>query len=159
MGSHQSPNPISHDWLTPPNILEALGDFDLDPCAAPEPRPWPTAATHWTDNTMNRKWFGRIWLNPPYGSKEVVGPWMRRMANHGNGIALIFARTETDTFFETVWEKAQAILFLKGRLNFYRINGSPGLINSGAPSVLIAYGDDNAEVLRTCGLSGKWLAL
>jgi DNA N-6-adenine-methyltransferase (Dam). len=84
---------------------------------------------------------------------------MRRMANHGNGIALIFARTETDTFFETVWEKAQAILFLKGRLNFYRINGSPGLINSGAPSVLIAYGDDNAEVLRTCGLSGKWLAL
>lgn len=27
------------EWLTPPYILEALGGFDLDPCA-PEFRPW-----------------------------------------------------------------------------------------------------------------------
>lgn len=25
-------------WLTPPHILDALGPFDLDPCA-PDPRP------------------------------------------------------------------------------------------------------------------------
>ena len=32
------------EWLTPPNILRALGAFDLDPCA-PEKRPWEMAAT------------------------------------------------------------------------------------------------------------------
>jgi hypothetical protein len=48
MGSHQSASAITTTWLTPPSILAALGPFDLDPCAAPEPRPWPTAAVHWT---------------------------------------------------------------------------------------------------------------
>jgi hypothetical protein len=167
MGSHQSSNAITHTWLTPPHILKALGDFDLDPCAAPDdPRPWPTAATHWTreDNSLNRPWFGRVWLNPPYGPKQTIAPWMRRMAEHGNGIALIFARTETAIFFETVWDRAQAALFLKGRLCFYRRDGTlpradTGGGNAGAPSVLIAYGADNAERLRLSGIVGRWLPL
>lgn len=25
----------SDEWYTPPEIIEALGEFDLDPCAAP----------------------------------------------------------------------------------------------------------------------------
>ncbi len=45
MGSHQSPRMKTDEWLTPPCILEALGPFDLDPCAVAGPfRPWPTAA-------------------------------------------------------------------------------------------------------------------
>lgn len=34
MGSHQSAVNKSDVWLTPPHILRALGEFDLDPCAA-----------------------------------------------------------------------------------------------------------------------------
>lgn len=34
------------EWLTPPYILEALGGFDLDPCA-PEFRPWDMAKVHY----------------------------------------------------------------------------------------------------------------
>ena len=37
-------------------------------------------------------------MNPPYGPPPVIGPWMRRMAAHGHGTALIFARTETAIF-------------------------------------------------------------
>lgn len=39
---------IGHpEWLTPRNIVDALGPFDLDPCA-PIVRPWPTAVQHYT---------------------------------------------------------------------------------------------------------------
>lgn len=36
-----------NEWLTPPELLAKLGDFDLDPCS-PINRPWPTAANHYT---------------------------------------------------------------------------------------------------------------
>lgn len=163
-GSHESQDAETHTWLTPPNIIKALGPFDLDPCAAPEPRPWPTASTHWTrvDNSLNRPWFGRVWLNPPYGKKAQIAPWLRRLADHGSGTALIFARTETTAFFETVWERATSILFLKGRLCFYRPDGTlprndQGGGNAGAPSVLVAYGQDDSDRLRDSGLAGRFL--
>lgn len=166
MGSHQSHDAETHTWLTPPHIIEALGPFDLDPCAAPEPRPWPTARVHWNrdDNSLNREWTGRVWLNPPYGPKAQIAPWMRRMAAHGLGTALIFARTETAIFFETVWNAATAVMFFKGRLCFHRPDGTlpradQGGGNAGAPSVLIAYGETDADRLRNCGLPGQFLMI
>jgi hypothetical protein len=141
------------DWLTPPEILRACGEFDLDPCT-PIVRPWDTAKKHYNvlDDGLKQEWFGRVWLNPPYGDK--TARWMERMADHGNGVSLIFARTETATFFPWVWDYASALLFLKGRLNFYTKEGRRGG-TAGAPSVLIAYGKGNADVLATCGLAGK----
>lgn len=118
MGSHQSAAAIKDEWLTPPEILKAFGPFDLDPCA-PITRPWSMAARHYdiNDDGLQQEWAGFVWLNPPYGSN--TGKWLARMAEHGNGIALIFARTETDMFFRYVWEKADALLFLRGRLTFH----------------------------------------
>ena len=48
MGSHQKTIGDTQTWLTPPHVTDALGAFDLDPCAAPEPRPWDTARVHIT---------------------------------------------------------------------------------------------------------------
>lgn len=148
-------------WLTPPNILQALGEFDLDPCACSEPRPWPTAKMHCTaeDDGLSFPWFGRVWLNPPYGNPSIVGPWMRRMAKHGQGTALIFARTETALFHETVWGAASAIMFLRGRLFFCRSDGILANNNAGAPSCLIAYGADDAARLAASSLDGKFVRL
>ena len=80
------------EWLTPPEIIKALGSFELDPCS-PINRPWDTAAKHYTieDNGLSLPWHGRVWMNPPYG--DATEMWMQRLAEHGNGIALIFART------------------------------------------------------------------
>lgn len=35
----------SDEWYTPKEVLEALGKFDLDPCAPVSPL-WPTATVH-----------------------------------------------------------------------------------------------------------------
>ena len=158
IGSHQSHRMKNDEWLTPPWILERLGEFDLDPCApAPDRRPWPTAKKHYSfaENGLVQPWAGRVWLNPPYGKH--VAQWLNRLAQHGNGIALIFARTETDAFFRTVWEKADALLFVRGRLHFYDVNGIEAKSNSGAPSVLIAYGGNNMTLLRNSGIPGAFV--
>lgn len=80
------------------------------------------------------------------------------MAEHENGIALIFARTETRAFFDFVWDHANALLFLKGRLRFHKPDGSIGG-TAGSPSVLIAYGSQNANILEQCNLAGKLVKL
>jgi hypothetical protein len=77
---------------------------------------------------------------------------------------LIFARTETVIFFETVWERAHAVFFFRGRLAFHRKDGTlprsnEGGGNSGAPSVLVAYGEDDARKLEHSGLSGQFVRL
>lgn len=142
---------LKDEWLTPPEILQELGPFDLDPCA-PINRPWDTAVKHYTiyDNGLSQPWHGRVWCNPPYGLE--AARWLDRLADHGNGIALIFARTETKMFFDHVWRRADAVLFIEGRLHFHHVDGSRAKGNSGAPSCLIAHGEENALRLKDCGL-------
>lgn len=88
-----------------------------------------------------------------------TGTWLQRLAEHRNGIALIFARTETDMFHRWGWQKADAMLFLRGRLHFYTASGERAKHNAGGPSVLIAYGSDNVERLRMCGIDGHFVML
>ncbi|MGM3410621.1 phage N-6-adenine-methyltransferase [Ralstonia holmesii] len=151
LSGHQSAHMKSDEWLTPPEILARLGSFDLDPCS-PISRPWATAREHLTihDDGLTRAWCGRVWCNPPFGREAVK--WLRRMADHGDGIALVPARTETRMFFECVWGVADAVLFLSGRPHFHRVDGSRAPFNSGAPIALIGYGAENAEVLHASGL-------
>jgi hypothetical protein len=145
MGGHQSAAMLKDEWLTPPGILKALGEFDLDPCA-PVERPWQMAKAHYTvcDNGLLQPWHGRVWLNPPYGLR--ARQWLNRLAGHGVGTSLLFARTETDMFFDEVWDRADALLFLRGRLFFHHVTGERAEHNAGAPSVLGG--------LRTAGRGG-----
>lgn len=160
MAGVQTPKAVTETWLTPPFILNALGPFDLDPCAAPEPRPWSTATTHYTfpkQNGLLLPWHGRVWMNPPYG--KALGAWMRKLSQHGRGTSLVFARTETEAFMSWVWQEADAVMFLHGRLHFCLPDGSVAKNNAGAPSVLIAYGADDAERLIESGLDGTVVPL
>lgn len=158
IGGHQSAKMRTDEWLTPPEIINNLGLFDLDPCS-PVVRPWDTAAIHYNlnDDGLSKEWTGRVWLNPPY-SKEAE-KWLKKLAYHGNGTALIFARTETAAFFREVWNKATAVLFVEGRIYFYDVLGNRAPANAGAPSVLIAYGVENSVAMEISGIKGKFIKL
>ena len=147
----------THDWLTPPEIIAALGEFDMDPCAS-EFQPWKTAKNQYTirDNGLAREWVGRIWCNPPYGPH--AEKFLARLADHGNGVALIFARTETRAFQQYCFGHADAMLFLAGRLRF-RLPGGGVAGPAGAPSVLVAYGEINVKTMRESGLQGRLVTL
>ncbi len=157
IGSHTKANRGATDsWITPRYIIEDLGPFDLDPCAA-IPQPWPCAAESWTSNGICRDWFGRVWLNPPYGKQ--TGSWLSKLADHGRGTALIFARTETAMFFEHVWRKADALLFIEGRIHFHYPNGTRAKGNAGGPNVLVAYGLEDVGRLRRSEIKGAFVLL
>src|SRR6266436_2848811 len=95
---------------------------------------------------------GRVWLNPPF-DRYKVGRWIGRLADHGDGTALLHACTETE-WFRICWQNATAILFMAKRLIFVKPDGTPcttkggEVANSGAPPVLVAFGDYDAVRLR-----------
>lgn len=149
------------EWITPGFIIDALGGpFDLDPCAPVKP-PYVIARQTFNVETdgLKREWprDAFAFVNPPYDRN--LSAWLKRLKEHpGGGIALIFARTDTKYFREHVWA-ADAILFLDGRVTFHHVDGRKAEKNSGAPSVLVAYGQRAVEALRGCDLAGQYIDL
>lgn len=142
-------------WLTPLPIVEALGAFDLDPCAAPD---HPTAATRWTPEEvgdgLSMPWHGRVWLNPPYG--RTMGEWVRRLFEHGSGVALIPVATGTKLWQDVVFPSAHAILFYRHRVNFLRRDGetTDDMVSPQA-SALVAASRRDADAIARSGLPGE----
>jgi DNA N-6-adenine-methyltransferase (Dam) len=130
LGSHQTSVGKTQIHITPRWIIERLGPFDLDPAAA-DPRPWSCAVTNYTerDDGLRQPWRGRVWLNPPF-DRYAVGAWIRKLAKHGCGTTLLHARTEAEWF------------------------GTRQPANSGAPPILAAFGNDDAERLRSSDIPG-----
>ncbi|MDE2105843.1 MAG: adenine methyltransferase [Patescibacteria group bacterium] len=145
LGSHQMTVGKSQVYLTPKWLIDALGPFDLDPCAA-DPRPWDCARDNYTANGLERSWHGLVWLNPPFDRYQ-VGRWVDALRCHpAGGILLTHARTEA-AWFRPIWESAKCATFLSRRLTFCREDGSPHPANSGAPAVLAAFGERAADRL------------
>jgi hypothetical protein len=97
-----------------------------------------------------------VWCNPPYGRETFK--WLNKLARHGSGIALVFARTETVGFHTEIWEKANSVFFFKGRLKFHRIDGTEA-DTSNAPSCLVSYSDADTLSIDESGLTGKLITL
>lgn len=158
MRGHQPQASRNVSWVTPRWILEPLGEFDLDPCT-PDEMPWDTARvryTEWLDG-LKQPWFGRVWLNPPF-DKHHRSRFLQRMAEHGNGIALVAASTEVGWFKEWIWGHATSILFLRERPYFHLPSGERGSANSGCSICLAGFGETNDRALQASGL-GMYLPI
>lgn len=144
------------DWQTPEHIVSALGRFDLGPCANID-NPTRCAVKGFTivENGLAQNWQGRVWLNPPYGGEAPAKIWLSKLAEHGNGIALIPPRVGARWFHDTVLSTAEAILFLKGRVSFIDPCTNRLMAGNNADSILIAYGRENVIALEHCGLEGR----
>lgn len=145
-------------WLTPRYILDRLGEFELDPCAAELNPSWVCGLggrrLTVTDDGLSAEWSGRVFMNPPFSNSA---PWIRRHAEHANGISLVAASVESKVWREVVWTQASAVLLLHGRTRFCNPDGSQ---TNGRPLrsiALIAWSPDDAEVLKDCGLAGVFL--
>lgn len=150
----------SVEWYTPAWIFEELGlQFDLDPASPHDMESAVPATNKYTvfDDGLKQPWQGRVWMNPPYG--PTTGFWIRRMIDHGNGIALVFSRTDA-AWCQDALKSADAVLFMAGRVDFI-----PGKENqhkkgrAGAGTVLLAYGADNADALQRLSRHGVFLRL
>jgi hypothetical protein len=161
LGSHQTSIGKSQVHITPRWIIDALGPFDLDPCAA-FPRPWDCAKENLAqaDDGLDQEWHAQelVWLNPPFDRRGILA-WITKLVQHKNGIALLHARTET-AWFRLCWQHASGIFFLHQRVIFCKPDGSPQttlkgeVANSGAPVCFVAFGELANERLLRCRLEG-----
>lgn len=114
------------EWYTPKEIIDSLGEFDLDPCAPLFPL-WNTAKVMYNknDDGLTKEWKGRVWLNPPY-SRPLIELFVKKMAEHNNGIALLYNRCDSKMFQDVIFETATAMLFMRNRIKFFRPDGTRG---------------------------------
>lgn len=139
---------ITDTWLTPPDFLLQLGGasaFDLDPCAWSHPErgilhPCAKESYYLPMDGLTLPWFGNVWCNPPYSD---LPNWLEKMANHGHGMVLCFARTDTRAFQKHI-TTATGINFIKGRPRFLDAEGV-AKSNGNAASCLICWGEDNLQ--------------
>tara|TARA_B100001250_G_C19445130_1_gene633514 strand:+ start:122 stop:625 length:504 start_codon:yes stop_codon:yes gene_type:complete len=141
----------SNDWWTPPEIFTALDiEFDLDVASPIGGVDWIPARYYYTeiDDGLKQDWYGTVWCNPPYGRDTYR--WLDKFIDHKEGIALVFARTDTAWFHELVI-KADALLFTRGRIAFLKSGISSGN-SSASGSMLVACGDKSVKALKQSGL-------
>jgi phage N-6-adenine-methyltransferase len=149
------------EWYTPQWIIEALGPFDLDPCS-PKERPFDTAKVHLTkeQDGLTMPWGTsetvRVWLNPPY-SRVLLEQFIKKMAQHNNGIALLVNRQDNVMWQEVIFPTAASMLFMRHRVKFIHPEGKKSSPFTG--SCLVAWRKYNDEVLRSCHIEGKYVRL
>ncbi len=152
MSEHEPCVGATDEWYTPPEIFTALGlTFDLDPCS-PGAGHWVPAHRVFTqaDDGLSREWSGTVWMNPPFGGRNGQVPWLRKFLDHGDGIALVAARTSAGWFHEEA-VKAETMLFPRGKTKFIRPDGSVGS-SPGTGVVLLGMGAVANNALRMSGL-------
>jgi len=140
-GVHERPVGATVEWYTPAKVLTRLGRFDLDPACGDPRRCHVRASEHWATEGDTLPWYGRIWLNPPYGPAGVR--FIDRMIAHDHGLMLLPARTETRAFQRAI-KAADAVCFLRDRLWFERNDGFVGRSSFG--SVLFSFGPYDADL-------------
>lgn len=133
-------------WQTPRYIFDALGDeFDLD-VAAPSVRLHVPCKSFFTEKALERDWHGFVWMNPPFGGRNGLAPWLRKFIAHGDGIALVPDRTSAPWFQEAA-ARVGALLFLSPKVKFIAPDGSLG-ISPATGTVLLAAGDRAVRALK-----------
>jgi len=136
---------------TPKYITEALGPFDLDPCAGLDT--FIANINLWDGNGedgLTSEWSGFVWCNPPFSQKEI---WAEKMLKHDNGIMVLPERGSAP-WFGPLSEKLGRYFVMGKKINFI---GGPSSNNLG--SVLFPFGDLAVERIEKSGLPGHFVSV
>lgn len=154
MALHEQCVGATDEWYTPPYVFDALGcTFDLD-VAHPGAghAQWVPAREYFTAGALQREWRGFVWMNPPFGGRNGLDPWLAKFFAHGNGIALAPDRTSAPWWQDHAW-KADAILFVAPKIKFIGRDGTPGK-SPAQGTCLFAAGARAVEALRRAARLG-----
>ena len=107
------------DWETPDSIFEPLNKefkFTCDVCATKENTKCKGFFTI-EDNGLRQNWYGRCWMNPPFGEQS---KWVKKAYEESkNGtivVCLLPARTNTNWWHDYCLKGE--VRFIKGRPKF-----------------------------------------
>lgn len=141
------------EWGTPQNLFDYLDldfHFNLDVCATANNAKCKAFYSPEQDGLIQPWLESRCWCNPPYGRGS--GGWLGKCVGN-DVVALLPARTETKRF-KIVWEHADAICFISGRLTFEGADHPAPF-----PSALAVFGFEDVEYwehLENLGHVVRW---
>ena len=148
MGAHENNLGETDERYTPPEMMKMINEYyDLDPCS-PGKDHWIPARYVFTkeDDSLNKKRFGFVFMNPPFGGRNGVVPWLEKFIEHGNGIGISRAYTSS-WWFQKYIKHMDCVLFPDGKTNFFRPDGSIGR-QPGTGVVLFAIGERGVNALK-----------
>jgi hypothetical protein len=163
MALHEQCVGSSDEWYTPSHVFQALGCiFDVD-VASPggEHTQWIPAKRFIKRNSLGEKWEGFIWMNPPFGERNALVPWLEKFFAHGNGVALVPDRTSAP-WWQSFAPKADLILFAAPKIRFVAgfddpdrgiKRGNPG-VSPAQGTCLLASGCRAVEALHQAAANG-----
>ena len=149
----------SDEWYTPKYLFDAMGVvFDLDVAAARHHHGYvPARGYQYTDGLES--WWGEeggfVWMNPPFGGRNGLGPWLDKFFEHGNGVCLVPDRTSAP-WWQAAARRANAVLFIAGKVKFIRPDGSIGK-SPGDGTCLMSAGDRGLDALENAAIAGLGL--
>lgn len=128
----------SNEWYTPAAYVDAartvMGAIDLDPASNEFANRVVLAAAIYTeaDDGLERPWFGRLWLNPPYGLRDGQSNqalWSERLVDEyaqGNvtEAVLLVNAVPGNRWFKPLWDFP--ICFPDHRIRFYNEDTEAG---------------------------------
>ena len=106
----------SDDFLTPPELVAAMGEFDLDPCTSHRQEKLLARKSYRfpEDDGLFLPWEGAVFVNPPFSE---LPKWVNRFVLHKNGVLLAPARLEVEWFWR-LWAYCDGIFFTKGPVKY-----------------------------------------
>lgn len=147
MALHEQCVGATDEWYTPPHVFRALGcAFDVD-VASPgkDVTPWIPAVRYVQTEGLARGWDGFVWMNPPFGGRNALVPWLDKFCAHGNGIALVPDRTSAPWWQQFV-PRSELVLCVSPKLKFIGADGKPGT-SPAQGTCLLASGPRAVEAL------------
>jgi DNA N-6-adenine-methyltransferase (Dam) len=126
MALHEQSVGASNEWYTPAYVFDAMECvFDVD-VASPgkEKTPWIPAVQFIKSGSLDLEWCGLVWMNPPFGGRNGLIPWLEKFMRHGNGVCLVPDRTSAPWWQQFV-RQADLTLFADGKIRFVAGSGQP----------------------------------
>lgn len=144
--SHWEATGQSDEWYTPAYVFDALGvEFDLDVAHPYDNDTHVPCDLYFCANSLALPWHGFVWMNPPFGGRNSLTPWLDKFFAHGNGIALTPDRSSAP-WWQDAARKADAFLVVDGKIRFIRPDGSEGKSPS-TGTTLFAVGERGVDAL------------
>ena len=106
-----------------------LGSIDCDPASNAVAQETVRAKKYFTkeNDGLNKKWHGKVWLNPPY-TASIITDFVEKLIAEINTRrvteAIMLTHNNTDTgWFHRAAVRADAICFTRGRVKFENPDG------------------------------------
>lgn len=149
MGHWEEAAGKSDEWYTPAYIFDALGEsFLLDVAAPPGGVPWVPSRYFITADSLSVEWRGFVWMNPPFGGRNGIAPWLDKFFEHpGGGIALSADRSSAP-WWQAAARRATAVLFTAGKVRFIRPDGTLGSSPNAGTTLFASDGRAMQALLR-----------